>query len=78
MVAGTAKKFLRFKVGGKVVFARKVSHPGTKGKYSWKKADEFVEKNLPGQLQLAVDATLAGRELPIIDSAILSALQSLL
>ncbi len=62
MQAGTARKALRFKIKGKVFFAAKVSHPGTKGKHSWKRGAEFVESALPGAIQEAVEAAMMGRE----------------
>lgn len=62
MVAGTAHKALRFKVKGKMIFATKVNHPGTKGKYSWKAGYEFVEATLQTSIQQAVEAALAGQD----------------
>ena len=38
------KKVLRFEVNGRVVYARKVHHPGTGPKMFWRPSFEFVEK----------------------------------
>jgi hypothetical protein len=78
MVAGTAKKALRFKYKGKIRFAKSVNHPGTKGKRSWEKANRYVKAHLKHQIDMAIRATIDGRELPRIDAAILSALAELL
>lgn len=72
------KKFLRFKIGGKVIFTKKVDHPGTRGKHSFAKADAFVEAQLYAQVQNAVDAALAGREYNPLTANLISALSSLL
>lgn len=78
MVAGTAKKRLRFKVKGKVVFAKKVNHPGTKGKRSWKAANRFVERTLERNVGHAIDLALEGKALTRIDMAVITALDSLI
>jgi hypothetical protein len=62
MVAGTAKKALRFKVKGKLVFAARVHHPGTKGKRSWQRGLAFVRAVLQPSVQQAIEAAIAGRE----------------
>ena len=62
MVAGTAKKALRFKVKGKIVFATRVRHPGTKGKRSWKAGVTFLRSVLQPSVQQAIEAALVGRE----------------
>ena len=62
MVAGTARKALRFKVKGKMVFAARVHHPGTKGKRSWQAATNFLRAVLQPSVQQAIEAAIAGRE----------------
>lgn len=54
-------KALRFAVKGKVVFAKSVHHPGTKGKYSWLQAWDFVQATFQPGVQQAVDAAFNGQ-----------------
>lgn len=62
MVAGTSKKALRFKVRGRIVFAKKINHPGTKGKFSWLIGSRFVKATLAASIQAAVEAAMNGRD----------------
>lgn len=62
MVAGTAHQALKFKIGGQVLIRRKVNHPGTKGKHSWKAGYEFVETVLQTSIQMAIEAAIMGNE----------------
>src|SRR5687768_13626766 len=43
VIEAKGKKPLAFKVKGKLVFARRVNHPGTPGKHSFLHAWEFVQ-----------------------------------
>ncbi|MBI3654066.1 MAG: hypothetical protein HY231_23800 [Acidobacteria bacterium] len=55
------KKSLAFKGKGGMVFAKKVNHPGTKGKHSFLHAWEFVQAVFQPSCQQAVDAAFEGR-----------------
>jgi len=55
------KKSLAFKVKGQLIFAKKVNHPGTKGKYSFLHAWEFFQATFQPSVQDAVDAAFEGR-----------------
>lgn len=52
---------LAFKGKGGTVFATKVNHPGTKGKYSFLHAWEFFQATLQPSVQQAVDAAFMGQ-----------------
>ncbi|MEW6210146.1 MAG: hypothetical protein AB1631_17400 [Acidobacteriota bacterium] len=80
VIAPKNKKALAFRPrrSRKMVFTKRVVHPGTAGKRSFAAADTFVERSLGPQLEMAVFAALDGRELPRVTSAVLSALQGLL
>jgi hypothetical protein len=77
LVAGTARKALRFRVGGRWVYAKKVNHPGTRGKGSWKRADRYVRRHLSDNIKHGIDAALSGNRLSPISSSILGALQEI-
>jgi HK97 gp10 family phage protein len=51
-------KALAFTVGGKLVFAKKVNHPGTKGKPFMQPAFEQNRQNVLDYFQRAVDSVL--------------------
>jgi hypothetical protein len=55
------KKSLAFKVKGKLVFAKKVNHPGTKGKYSFLHAWEFFQGTIQPSVQQSIDAAFEGK-----------------
>jgi hypothetical protein len=71
-------KFLAFKINGRTIFTKRVDHPGTKGKHSFAKADDFTEKQLLVQLQNAVEATLQGKRYSPLTANLISALSSLI
>jgi hypothetical protein len=54
-------KALAFKVKGKLVFAKRVNHPGTKGKYSFLHAWEFFQPTYQPSIQQSVDAAFEGK-----------------
>jgi len=47
MIRAVVAKALRFKVGGRVVFAKSVRHPGTKPQFFMRRAAEETEKRIP-------------------------------
>lgn len=46
------------KGGGGVIFAKVVQHPGSTGLHIWEKAEEYVEKNLDREIDIAFRMTL--------------------
>lgn len=71
------KKALAFTRRGKTIVVKRVNHPGTKGKYSFKKANQFVDRALGPQLSQAVEAAFNGKRLSLVEASILSALVAL-
>jgi hypothetical protein len=55
------KKALVFAGKGGMVFARRVNHPGTPGKHSFRQGWEFVRAVFKPSVQQAIDAAFEGR-----------------
>jgi hypothetical protein len=70
------KKFLAFQIGDRTVFTKQLNHPGTIGKHSFEKADEFTEKQLYIQQQNAVGSALDGKRYSPLTANLISALSS--
>jgi hypothetical protein len=60
LVAGTGHQALAFMWKGKLVFFKKVQHPGSKGHHYWDEADQYMKAVLPQMTKLAGDAALRG------------------
>lgn len=53
-------KALRFVRRGKVVFAKRVNHPGTRGLHIWQKTDTAVRERLYRAIDRAIDSAFQG------------------
>jgi hypothetical protein len=60
--------------GGAPIFAKYVSHPGSAGTHSWRKAGEFVEENFQPLMKVAIDAALQGHTYDAMTGGIMAGL----